>query len=532
MTEQKFYLKPNVVAEPLFNQWYAWSYLIPPATAAMHIANSHLKIMKSFCSAPQVHISALKNPEMMGGPFINYDESQVGRIRALMEKTIKEQANLIEFAEAMKVFNQMLISEATGYSLESFYERVPHCLRGYIELVYDLNNNPSIRLIEGLLYRSSYYNQALQSILLWPTNSDRERSFVLSTPRIEFDDCLHLQIPFSHEGLDDLFEMRNHPGLISEVRESLEMKDDDKIQIFNSFFTEEPPHKYPDYLDSGIRIRYFGHASVLIESKNVSILCDPMISYQYEGGIERYTYVDLPESIDYVLITHNHQDHCVFETLLQLRPQIKNVIVPKNNGGSLADPSLKLILQNIGFKTVIEIDEMESIFLENGAIIGLPFLGEHTDLNIRTKSAYLVHLEGKRVLLGADSNNIEPKLYEYIHDLVGNIDLLFLGMECDGAPASWLYGPLFMTTLSRKMDQSRRLDGSNHEKGIDIVNQFNPKEVYVYSMGQEPWTKYLLSLDYTEESRPIVESNKLIEDCRSQGIWSERLFGKWEKIYE
>ena len=28
------YLKPNAIAEPLINQWYAWSYLIPPAPAA------------------------------------------------------------------------------------------------------------------------------------------------------------------------------------------------------------------------------------------------------------------------------------------------------------------------------------------------------------------------------------------------------------------------------------------------------------------------------------------------------------------
>ncbi|MEO0768444.1 MAG: hypothetical protein AAFY72_03270, partial [Cyanobacteria bacterium J06649_4] len=28
------YLRPDVIAEPLINQWYAWSYLIPPATAS------------------------------------------------------------------------------------------------------------------------------------------------------------------------------------------------------------------------------------------------------------------------------------------------------------------------------------------------------------------------------------------------------------------------------------------------------------------------------------------------------------------
>jgi hypothetical protein len=30
MASPKLYLKQNVLVEPLFNQWYAWSYLISP----------------------------------------------------------------------------------------------------------------------------------------------------------------------------------------------------------------------------------------------------------------------------------------------------------------------------------------------------------------------------------------------------------------------------------------------------------------------------------------------------------------------
>ncbi|HVQ39978.1 MAG TPA: hypothetical protein VMS31_20730, partial [Pyrinomonadaceae bacterium] len=62
MREDKLYLKQNVLVEPLFNQWYAWSHLIAPHNAAMNITNSHLKIMKSYVAAPQVHANAVKNP--------------------------------------------------------------------------------------------------------------------------------------------------------------------------------------------------------------------------------------------------------------------------------------------------------------------------------------------------------------------------------------------------------------------------------------------------------------------------------------
>ena len=37
-----------------------------------------------------------------------------------------------------------------------------------------------------------------------------------------------------------------------------------------------------------------------------------------------------------------------------------------------------------------------------------------------------------------------------------------------------------------------------------------------------------MSVKYTEQSNPIVASNKLIEDCRMRGIEAERLFGEKE----
>jgi L-ascorbate metabolism protein UlaG (beta-lactamase superfamily) len=526
MTAEKVYLKQNVLTDPLFNQWYAWSCLISPATSAMFIANSHLKIMQAFVASPQVHINALKNPAMRGGPFINYDAEKAPQIKALLNKTTQEQSHMLDLAGGIRSFSEMLASEADGTSLEPLYERLPESLKGYVELIYDLNNSPSIRFIEGLLYKSRYYNEASQSIQLSLTEED-ERPFALSTPALGGNGHLRLNIPFSSPQLDQLFKMKSVPQPLTYVKELLGVGTDEE-QLFNSFFTEEAPPPPTPYTGDSVRVRYYGHACILIESKDISILTDPLVSYKYDNGIPRYTFADLPEVIDYVLITHNHQDHCMFETLLQLRHKIRNIIVPKNNGGGLADPSLKFILQSIGFSQVRELDELEEIKVEGGVITGIPFLGEHADLNIRTKIAYLVSLKGKSVICAADSNNLDPHLYEHIHELIGDVDVVFLGMECDGGPLSWLYGPLLTKPLSRKIDQSRRLNGSNFEKAIDIVNRLHPKQVYVYAMGQEPWLTFLTSIQYTEDSRPIVDSNKLVEACKQQGIESERLFGRKE----
>ncbi|HEX8559977.1 MAG TPA: MBL fold metallo-hydrolase [Pyrinomonadaceae bacterium] len=526
MAVEKVYLRQNVKVEPLFNQWYAWSCLVAPATAAMYVANSHLKIMQSFVASPQIHASALKNPAMRGGPFINYDVSRVADVKALMERTTRASAPLLEFAKGVQAVNELLSNEGDGSSLEPLYSKVPEALRGYVELVYDLNNNPSARFIEGLLYKSPYYDESLQSVALSLVEED-ERPFALSTPSLKRGDSLHLNIPFRAEELAQLFAMKDAPQPLDYVKELLRVSKEDE-ELFASFFTAEAPPPRERYAGKGVRVRYFNHACVLIESAEASVLIDPLVSYSYPSDIPRYTFADLPETIDYVVITHNHQDHCVFETLLQLRHKTRNVIVPKNNGGGLADPSLKLVLQNIGFRNVRELDEMETFEIEGGGITGLPFLGEHADLNIKTKMAHLVELDGQTVLCCADSNNIEPRLYDHIHRQVGDVDALFLGMECDGGPLSWLYGPLMTKPIPRKIDHSRRLDGSDYGKGIGIVEKLNPGQVYVYAMGQEPWLTFLTSIQYTDESHPIVESDKLVADCRGRGIVSERLYGQKE----
>jgi hypothetical protein len=67
---------------------------------------------------------------------------------------------------------------------------------------------------------------------------------------------------------------------------------------------------------------------------------------------------------------------------------------------------------------------------------------------------------------------------------------------------------------------------------MQIVKSFRCRDVYVYAMGQEPWLNYMMSIKYTDQSRPIVESNKLIKACQEQGIIAERLFGDKEILLE
>jgi len=526
-----WYLKPNLVLEPLFDRWYAWSHLISPATSAMNIVNRHLKILNSYIQSPQIHAAAVKNPQMRGGPFIDFNGARVEEAKALRDETVKKQHHMLAFAQAVGELSTMLKTNAKGYSMDALYSQVPDVLKGYVELVYDLNNNPSFRFFESLLYKSKYYNESSQSIALWITNND-ERPFVLSTPRLNEPHVLHIDIPFKDAAIDMLSTMRRTPRSIDAVAEALNIKASDR-KLFDTFFTQEPPKPYPAYKGDKIRMRYFGHACILVETKDTSILVDPVISYHgYPTEVSRYSELHLPEKIDYVLITHNHQDHILFETLLALRHKIGHIVVPRNGNGTFQDPSLKLMFNKIGFNNVIEIEEFDTITSANCQITGLPFMGEHSDLDVRTKLCHHVKIGQYSLLFAADSCNVEPKLYEHVSKITGPIDSIFLGMECDGAPLTWLYGPLLTEPLPRDMDNSRRLAGSNYERAKALVNVFNPKELYVYAMGMEPWLEFISSIKYTSESRPIVHSTQLVEECRLNNIVAERLFGEKELFYE
>jgi L-ascorbate metabolism protein UlaG (beta-lactamase superfamily) len=524
----KVYLRQDVQVEPLIDSWYAWSHLIPPATAARNLTNRHVRIMQSYIAAPSVHANAVRNPQMLGGPFIDYNGGRVDEIKDLLSNTLANRADLVSLSEAIGELDKTLQANAKGQSLLKLYPTVPDALRGLVELVYDLNHHPSFRIIEPLIYRSHYGRPDGQSVLLSQISGD-DRPFVLSTPRLSDPNSLNLKLPFRHEALDALFTAKTKPTVFEDLADLCQVSKQER-SLFRTYFTETEPQPYSRYTGAGVRWRYFGHACILLETAALNILVDPVLSYTYESGISRYTYADLPDRLDYVLITHNHQDHVLLETLLQLRHKIERLVVPRSGGGGLQDPSLKLTLEHIGFKHIIDLDELECLDFDCGSVTGVPFFGEHADLNVRTKLGYLVELGQHRVLFAADSCNIESRVYERLHSELGDVHTLFIGMECDGAPLSWIYGPLHTHSIERAYDESRRLNGSNCAQVMSIIDSLKSSNVFVYAMGQEPWLRYIMSVVYTPDSNPIVQSKLLLESCLQRGISAERLFGEREMV--
>lgn len=520
------YLRPDAVPEPLIDRWCAWVQLISPVTAALNVTKRHIPIMESFLVSPALHMAAAKNPELQGGPFIHYGPGQVGEIRSLVEETKTHRPKLLELSEAIDELRRMLEQRADGTTLDPLYEYVPEVLRGYVELEYDLYEQPRFRLIEGLLYKSPYYQENAQSVHLSITEQDA-RPFMLSSPRLPCDDDILIHRPFKDPAYDLLFQARTQPVDVESVADALGVVDH---QAFRTLFTEQSPHRHVPPPPNKTRIRYMGHACLLIERGDVSVLIDPILAYDTGGEPARYSIDELPEKIDYAMISHHHQDHVQIESLLQLRGRIGEMIVGTGLSGTVQDPSLKLMLQAIGFPRVRELDELETVGIGDVQITALPFIGEHHDLAIRSRLGYRIDAGDVSVTALVDSCNVSPEIYDRVFAATGPTDLLFLGMECVGSPLTWSYGALLPNKPRREHDQSRRGRASTCDEGMRLVKSLQPSEVYVYALGQEPWLQHILGLSYSEDAEQLAQSNALVEACGEQNITSKRLIGRAELI--
>ncbi len=520
-------LKPNVIAEPAIAGWYAWSYLLPPFTLAKYLKGHYLGIVESYLETPETHRTALRQSRFQGGPFIHECADSYDRISSWHKSTREQHAQLMELADAIDELEQKILPALDGASMEPVYRELPEPLAGRVELFYNRDNRtPDYRFIEPLFYTRPYYDPGLHQIRFSAIWQDT-REFALSTPVLDYTpDQVLVTVPLDSSLLDQVFAGRLTPAELDRLVTDLGL-DGRRAETFKGFF-EQTPHPAaataaPDAPDT---IEYIGHACVFVRHRGTTFLLDPVISYSgYSGNSDgRFTFDDLPERIDYVLITHNHQDHMLLETLLKIRHRVGRVVIAKSASSSLVDPGLKRILHALGFGDVVELDDLDTLDTPGGTITALPFLGEHGDIRIRTKCGWLLDLDGRRVLFAADSTNISPQLYSRVMAAVGQVDTVFIGMESVGAPVSWLYGALFPERLERGLDQSRRLKGSNFEQASGIVDTLQAHSVYVYAMGQEPWLGAVMSVQYDENHPAMIDSDKLVAYVRERGGNSRRLF--------
>ncbi|MFC6016175.1 MBL fold metallo-hydrolase [Plantactinospora solaniradicis] len=524
MSEQQRFLRPNVIIEPLVDGFYAWHHTVAPVQAAMNLAFLQLPMLESYLQAPQVHEAASSNPDLRGGYFVNIPEARSGEVRELVNAIKRDRAHMLRFAEAISEAEALVRQEANGFDLTPLYPKLPSELGGLVEIAYDTENQATLRFMEPIVYKSRAYMEDRQSVQI-SIEPGYERPFILSTPRLSSPDVLDLRIPFRHPGLQELFQARVRPTTLARLREALEL-DDDQARQLDGLLTDECSQSPDRHIESGGRVRYFGHACLAIQSPEATVLTDPFVNAD-TNSTGRFLFNDLPDHIDVILITHGHQDHIVLETLLQLRGRVGTIVVPRSSRGNLCDPSLGLYLRHLGLP-VTEVDDFDEVQFPGGKVTATPFLGEQADLDIRGKSTYWVEMAGRSIFVGADSSGIDPRLYRYIRGELGTADMAFLGMECDGAPLTWLYQALLTKPVTKKMSDSRKLSGSNAEQAGAIVTELGVGEAYIYAMGEEDWLGHVMATSYTPDSFQLKQIEIFLAWCADNGVKAEHLLGQRE----
>jgi L-ascorbate metabolism protein UlaG (beta-lactamase superfamily) len=185
---------------------------------------------------------------------------------------------------------------------------------------------------------------------------------------------------------------------------------------------------------------WFGHSSYFIQIDGKKILVDPVFSgaaspvkfttKSYKGS-DVYTTDDFPE-IDYLFISHDHWDHLDYETVLKLKPKVKQVITSLGTAEHL---------QYWGYdiNKIIEKDWNEEIFLNDGFIVhttpGRHFAGRTFKRNQSMWMSFVLQTPSMKLFLGGDSGY--DTHFAEIGNKFGPFDLAIL--ECGQYNAFWKY---------------------------------------------------------------------------------------------
>lgn len=212
---------------------------------------------------------------------------------------------------------------------------------------------------------------------------------------------------------------------------------------------------------------WFGHSSYFIQTSGKRILVDPVfcmaspVSFVNKpfAGTDVYQPEDMPDVIDYLVISHDHWDHLDYQTIKKLKNRIKTVICPLGVGEHF---------EYWGFdnEQIVELDWNEDANLESGFMIHcLParhFSGRGLTANQSLWASFLLETPLRRIYIGGDSGY--DTHFAEIGERFPNIDLAIL--ENGQYNEEWKYihlMPQYMAQAAKDL-KAKRILTVHHSK--------------------------------------------------------------------
>jgi UDP-MurNAc hydroxylase len=199
-----------------------------------------------------------------------------------------------------------------------------------------------------------------------------------------------------------------------------------------------------------MRVTYFGQACTLIEVAGKRILTDPWLTEGAYFGSWFHTHLladagitpqTIPKAIDYLFLSHEHEDHLDPDTLRHFPADIPIVIC------KFQTPKFRKYLTRLGLRNIRELNSGEPLALGGDASLTILGTAEYTN-----DAAILVEGEGCRVL-----NETDCKLSFAEYEKLGQkgIDLAFLMFSgANWYPMMYDYSPELQSELVRRRRRS------------------------------------------------------------------------------
>jgi hypothetical protein len=121
-------------------------------------------------------------------------------------------------------------------------------------------------------------------------------------------------------------------------------------------------------------------------------------------------------------------------------------------------------------------------------------------------------------MFAADSNCFDVNAFEDIRTLVGAMDVLFVGTVTEGAPLTFVNGPLLSRAVSRAEAAARTTHGSDSAGVLKMIDALGARRVFVYAMGFERWMNHLVGPAFADDSGPVVHARRVIEGARARSL--------------
>lgn len=149
-----------------------------------------------------------------------------------------------------------------------------------------------------------------------------------------------------------------------------------------------------------MRVTYFGQACTLIEVAGKKILTDPWLTEGAYFGIWFHTHMlaeagvtpeTFPKAVDYLFLSHEHQDHVDPLTLRHFSPHIPVLIC------KFITPKFRHYLEGLGLQNIWEIPSGQQVELGDGVVVTILATAEYTN-----DAALVVEGDGCRLLNETD----------------------------------------------------------------------------------------------------------------------------------